>query len=168
MGTTARTGDLFSIPLSGTSSGVGVVAGKWKSELYLVVFKEKFEGAAELEGVQPAYLTPLFASSSLDAKIFHGHWPLIQRDTDVSIVAQPIYKVEEPTGVFAESFDRKVRTAISSDIAQALSYRKGVAPVRFENALKAYHGIGQWDPVFEELGYENVLRSHEALAMGSR
>lgn len=163
MSIATKIGDLFSVPLDTELFGVGVVAGKWKKELFLVLFSETFDNAVAISETNLGDLTPFLASSSLDAKIWHGHWPIIRRNVDVSSIAQPAYKIEEPSGTIAESFDRKHRTLVNSSTAQQLNYRKGVAPVRLENALKAYHGLGQWDSIYDELKYENVERSSKLL-----
>lgn len=160
----AKIGDLFSIPLNTTGSyGLGIVAGKYKSELYLVLFEERFDDSLTIAKVQVSTLTPLFASSSLDAKIWHGHWPIVREGIDTSEIAQPVYKVEEPSGFIAESFDRKFRKVIDINVAKQLNYRKGVAPIRLENALKAHHGLAQWDNIFDELSYTTVMKSNQIL-----
>ena len=153
MSITAKKGDLFSIPLDEKFCGLGVVAEKWEKELYIVLFEEKFDITADLSEVELNKLTPILASSSLDAKIWHGHWPIVSRGCDTSKITQPIYKVEEPSEIIAESFDRAYRKQVSVDVADKLRYRKGVAPVRLEKALKSFHGIGDWVPMFEELRF---------------
>lgn len=156
----AKIGDLFSIPLDSKSFGLGVVAGKWNDELYLVLFKEIFDDSELASKVQLNELAPILASSSLDAKLWHGHWPIIRHDVDISMIKQPIYKVNEPSGIVAESFDRKFRRLVNFDDSKHLNFRKTVAPIRLENALLAYHGLGQPNPAYDELSYANVLISN--------
>ena len=55
-----------------------------------------------------------------------------------------VYKVEEPVGLVAESFDGTMRWPISADVANRLGFRKGIAPVGLEKALKAHHSLGVW------------------------
>ena len=161
VGIAVRTGDLFSIPLDATSMGLGVVAGKWNAELYLVLFKERFNDLTLASKAQLEELTPVFASSSLDAKLWHSHWIIVRRDVDVSMIKQPIYKVEESGEVIAESFDRKFREIIGVDAAKNLNYRTTVAPIGIEKALMAYHGLESWNPMYDKFNYENVLKSIE-------
>jgi hypothetical protein len=40
-----------------------------------------------------------------------------------------------------------------------LDYETLVAPVRFENALKLYYEMGEWDKDYDELLYERVIES---------
>jgi hypothetical protein len=162
---TAKVGDLFSVPLNSEFWGVGIVSGRWKSELYLILFKEKFDSIDKLRNVDIESLTPLFSSSSLDAKIWHGHWPVVRVGVDTSRFVQPIYKIEEPIGFVAESFDRTIRRAIDPTLAEHFALRKGVAPVRLENALKAFHGLVPWDSVFDELKYDLAVTSNRFIGM---
>lgn len=162
VGVVARRGDLFAVPLGDGSFGVGVVASMWMKELYLVLFAERFANEEQAASAQLEQLTPILASSSLDAKIWHRHWPILRRGVNATMLPQPVYKVEEPSGFVAESFDRESRRHIDADVATLLDYRRGVAPVRLEKALKAHHGLAQWDSSFDELAYSRVLRSNEA------
>ena len=59
-------------------------------------------------------LTPFFSSSSLDAKIWNDHWPVIGKGLNVSALEQPIYKVEEGGRLIAESFDGNDAKAFTS------------------------------------------------------
>jgi len=162
MGVRVKTGDLFCIPLNDAAFGLGVVAANWRSELYIVLFAETVPSPQSAD-VNTAVLTPLLASSSLDAKLFVGDWPILRSGTGGTALSQPIYKVEEPDGTIAESFDRKLRIPVSANVAERLQHRKGVAPVRLEKALKAHHGFGEWMAHFDELLYINVLRSNTVL-----
>ncbi|WP_447928956.1 hypothetical protein [Vreelandella sp. EE27] len=166
MNIVANKGDLFSIYLDKDFFCLGVVAEKWKSEFYILIFKEKFDSTTDVIEIELDQLTPVIASSSLDAKIWHGHWPIIRRDCDTSKILQPIYKVEEPGGAVAESFDRKSRKQVTRDVLDKLRYRKGVAPVRLEKAIKAYHGVGEWDATFEELRFSYVEESNLLVKSG--
>lgn len=158
-----KVGDVFMIPLPDGKAGLGTVAAKWRQELYLAVFEGLFEKDTLPNDVRS--LKPLLASSSLDAKIWHGHWPLIDGASDPSRIVQPIYKVEEPSGWMAESFDRKLRFKIDDVTAAQLRYRKCVAPVRLERAFKAHAGALEWRPDYDELRYSEVLRVRESIAM---
>ncbi len=92
MGICVGTGDLFAIPLDAATFAVGLVAGRWHSELYLVVFGEVFTGQGNVNAAQLAALTPVLAASSLDAKLWHGPWPLIQRGVTMPSLLQPVYR----------------------------------------------------------------------------
>lgn len=163
MGNRALVGDVFSIPLGGSVHGVGAVAARWKSELYVVVFSETVAEVKTLADLSIDEFTPLFASSSLDAKIWHGHWPIVKRGESLIGIQQPIYKVQEPSGWVVESFDRSLRAVVEESVAAGLRFRKCVAPIRLERGLRAHVGDGEWLPVYDDLLYRDVLRSREIL-----
>ena len=163
MSTIAKAGDFFAIPLSPDFWGCGVVALERKKELYLVIFEETFESLDGLNKVNIEELTPFFSSSSLDAKIWNDHWPVIGKGLNVSALEQPIYKVEEGGRLIAESFDGKRRFLIGEHEAANIPYRKVVAPVRLENALKAHHGLINWNPIYDELRYFLVQSANRSL-----
>lgn len=156
-------GDVFSVPLHGDSFGIGIVASSVHSELYILMFSETFRDRTLPTDV--CALEPLIASSSLDAKIWHGDWQIIGQTKDFGNIVQPIYKVREHEGWVAESFDESQRFHITPEVANRLSYRKCVAPIRLERALKAYAGYGAWEPEYDELLYTAVLRSRSALGL---
>jgi len=160
VGISAKKGDLFSIELE-QSYCLGIVADKWNDELYIVIFREKFDRPIDSEQIDIAVLTPVLASSSLEAKIWHGHWPIIKRNYETINIMKPIYKVGVNGELIAESFDRKKRKLIDKVTEEKLRFRKGVAPVRLEKAIKAYHGIGEWDPIYDQLSYSYVKDSNE-------
>lgn len=156
----AEVNDVFAIKLDERNVCLGLVAAKWKTELYILIFREAIETSHALPDVRVSELTPCFASPSLDALIWHGHWPIIQKKVVVSAILQPFYKVSEPQGIVAESFDRKIRIHTSEEEAKILKYRKGVAPIRLEKAIRSLHGQVPWESTFDELKYDYVLASN--------
>jgi len=161
----AEIGDVFKVPLNESSFGIGVVASKRGKELYLVFFENRFSVGEKVGDIR--LLNPCIVSSSLDAKIWHAHWPIIKKKADVLWILQPTYKVQEVDGWVAESFDGKQRRSIDPIEADKLRFRKCVAPIRLENALKAYFDILIWDSTYEELLYSN-LKSLKGSKKGSR
>jgi len=163
VGVSCTQGDIFNVPIVGDAFGIGIVASSHHSELYLVIFRETFRVGTFPNNVSA--LKPLIASSSLDAKIWHGDWQIIGHTKEVRNIVQPIYKVREPNGWIAESFDESQRFQITQEIASRLSYRKCVAPVRLERALKAHAGHGIWEPDYDELLYTKVLTSRSVFGL---
>lgn len=156
----AEVNDVFSITLGEGNVCLGIVAAKWKSELYILIFREKIEKSLALSNINVSELTPYFASSSLDALIWHGRWPIIHKNVVAPVMLQPFYKVIEPQGIVAESFDRKNRVNASEEQTKFLRYRTCVAPIRLENAIRSLHGQIPWEPAFDELKYDYVLASN--------
>ena len=155
----AHVGDVFLVPIEGSRSGIGQIAGNWKGELYIVIYDAVFEG----ENVDPKQVVgakPLFAALSLDAKIHHGDWRIIGNVTEnLAGIPQPVFKVNQDGAVFLESRDRSMTRPASGAEAEALRLRTVVAPVRLEKALQAHNGVGDWNPRYDDLRYDYALES---------
>lgn len=102
----------------------------------------------------------LLAGNTFDAKIWHGHWPVVgNRLPDMRNIALPNYKEGLPGQCFAESLDLTRRRPATAEEEKILPFRSYVAPVRFEKARKALAGVGEWSPDYDELKYEHARRS---------
>ena len=151
-------GDIFSIKINEKEYGVGLVVSQLKYEWYFVLFAEKFDIKNLPSSVTSTLLTPILASSSLDAKIHHKHWEIYAHEENYNTFPLPLYKLEQTNGCVVVSFDEEIRKEfVTKEEEDIFKYRKTVAPVRLEKALKAYHGFGEWDSKYDELRYENLI-----------
>jgi hypothetical protein len=158
----ASKGDVFLIPLDESRVGLGQVVDVLPSELYLVAFA----------GSWPAYSPPIandvigreprFATLSFDAKLWNGDWRIIGNTVEnLPSIRLPLFKVRCTGCVLVEKHDGSKSRLASTDEAQFLRYRSTVAPVRLENAVKADHGIADWNPAFDKLFYSYAKDSSE-------
>ncbi len=158
MGKKVVVGDVFLIPLDGSRYGIGQLAGEWKGELYVVVYEKVVSIGASPADVDNSPLQ--FAALTLDAKIYHGDWLIIgNRKDNIESIPQPWFKVGVEGQTFVEARDRSVIRPATAEEATALRLRTVVAPVRLEKALKASHGIGEWQARFDELRAEYAVES---------
>ncbi len=155
----ARVGDVFLLPIEGSRMGIGQVAGDRQGELYFVIYDVVHE-TAEVEPASVLRETPLFAALSMDAKIYHGDWPIIGNvPENLARIPQPVFKVDQGGQTFLESRDRSVYRPASSAEAETLRLRTVVAPIRLEKALKAYNGVGEWTEIYDDLRAGYALQS---------
>jgi len=146
----AAVGDVFLIPLDEGRNGLGQLAGDWNGELYVVIYDKVVSDAASPADVDNQPLQ--FAALTLDAKLHHGDWRIIgNRKQNIETIPQPWFKVGVEGQTYVEARDRSVTRPATATESAALRLRTVVAPVRLENALKALHGIGEWQPRFDEL-----------------
>lgn len=138
----ALTGDVFRVPISSQSSGFGQILANYENEMLLVVI---FDTQAE-NSVLPSLQTitsanQLFIANTLDAKIWHGEWPIVGNVMrDPSSVPLPKYKVRIGDVLYVESYDG-LRKRPATDREEAiLAYRKCVYPQILEDALKDHFG----------------------------
>ncbi len=164
MGHRAHVGDVFLIPVDESRFGVGQIAGNWKGELYIVIYAEIMSGEyPNPESVNTA--KPLFAALSLDAKIYHGDWPIIGNvKSNLKHIPQPVFKVGQDGKMFVESRDRSISRLASDSETERLRLRTVVAPVRLETAFKAYSGVGEWNPIYDALKADYAFVSSLVLA----
>jgi hypothetical protein len=143
-------GDVFIVPLDGERYGIGQIAGDWKGELYIVVYDKVVSREASPTEVDDAELQ--FAALTLDAKLHRGDWQVIgNQRNNLGGIPQPWFKVSMAGETHIEARDRSV-TRRATPIEEAkLRYRTVVAPVRIEHALKALHGLGEWNSRYDEL-----------------
>ena len=145
-----RVGDVFLIPIESERYGIGQVAGDWKGELYVVIYDKVVLANASADDIDGAALQ--FAALSLDAKLHHGDWPIIgNRQDNIDALPQPWFKLDYGGQTYVEARDRSVFRPATAVEERGLRLRKVVAPVRLEKALKARHGVGDWQPQYDEL-----------------
>jgi hypothetical protein len=148
--TKAKVGDVFLIPLDPDRYGIGQIAGDWKGELYVVVYDKVVSREVSLADVDDAELQ--FAALTLDAKLHHGDWQVIgNRQDKLRAIPQPWFKVGVAGETQIEARDRSVTRRATNIEEGKLRYRTVVAPVRIERALKALHGLGEWDSRYDDL-----------------
>ena len=156
--TKLKVGDVFLVPLDGERCGIGQLAGDWKGELYVVIYDKLVSRDASPADVNGAGLQ--FAALTLDAKFYCGDWPVIgNREDNLAVLPQPWFKIGVGSEMHIEARDRSVTRPATSTEEAGLRHRTVVAPVRIENALKALHGLGEWNPRFDDLRADYALQS---------
>jgi len=70
---------------------------------------------------------------------------------DIGALPLPASKLEEKGATIVEDVTGEFWRLATDDEIDRLSYRKVVAAVRLENALKAHFGLKDWDPIFDEM-----------------
>jgi hypothetical protein len=157
-----KVGDVFLIPLSATSSAGGhVVAIREKEELYVAVFGQKLR-KDEVDPEVTIAGDPVLLALTLDAKLFHGHWPIIGNlPIAPNRYPEPAFKVEYgyPGIMSIESRDQSVRRAATFDELKVLRYRSVASPIIIEDAIKAHFGIGEWNESDDEYRAEYAMVS---------
>ena len=151
-------GDVFLVPLDGERYGIGQLAGDWKGELYVVIYDRVVSRNASPSDVDGASLQ--FAALTLDAKFHHGDWPIVgTRRDNLPDLPQPWFKVGVAGETHLEARDRSVTRRATATEEAGLRHRTVVAPIHIENALKALHGLAEWNSRFDELRADYAFQS---------
>jgi Immunity protein 26 len=163
MGIKVKAGDVFLIPLDENFSAGGILISKWKFELYVAVFEKKFMHD-ERDALKIINSKPIILTLTLDAKLWHGHWPIIGNELAQTFkFPQPAYKIEYNGKFYIESRDMKFRRLATNYEAELLDFRTVSSPAGVENATKGKFGIVEWNPQYECLLSDYAIRSSKLL-----
>ena len=157
-----KLGDIFRIPLSEDESGFGqIVADDSEGILLMVLFDYKAKNCDSPELTDIVASEPLFISDSVDAKLWHGDWPIIgNMPPDLKRFPLPNHRVDIYYGVtYVESYYGDRRRPATAEEFRKLKDQTSEAPIHLENALKAYYGFIEWDDSFDELTADVAFRS---------
>lgn len=151
-------GDVFLVPIDDSHVGLGQVVDVLPSELYVVVYSKAWPVDAPPVARDVIGGEVLFASLTLDAKLHNGDWLVIGNITEnLSKLKLPLSKVRISGEMHIESHDGKWSRTATVEEAEQLRFRKTVAPVRLENALKAHFGILEPHEAYDELRYDLIV-----------
>jgi len=151
-----KKGDIFEIPTSDGRYGYGqVIVGG--TALYVSVFRELYNSAPNLDDVLKGEI--LLVGWTLDALIYHGRWKIVGNRSPVAArVPFPSYKVRVKGVPHVHDFNgENYRPATARDW-ELLNYKTTVSAIRYQNALLAHHGLGEWRSDYEELTVEHARR----------
>lgn len=164
MGINAKVGDVFLIPLDETSCvGGQVISIRDENEFYLAVFGQRLS-KDETDPETATSGAPKLLGLSFDAKLWHGHWPIIGNLIEkVGAYPQPNYKVRIAGVLSFESRDATVTRPITDEEAKILEYRGVSDAAVIENAIKAIFGIGEWSEHYDDIRAEYAIASSKLL-----
>lgn len=158
----SKIGDVFTIPIDDNRYGIGVIVYIDKGKLMIAVLDSTNNNSENpiLEKVKD--LSIVFLGYTLDAKLYHKHWPIVARikPDELPRIYFPYYKIGTPPDkiyIVNHKGDR-VRPSTLEEF-KALNYETTVAPIRYENALKAHFNLGEWKEDYDCLLYTRVLDS---------
>ena len=148
-------GDVFIVPVGDGRAGIGqVVADYGASAHYIAIFDGVMSlKMAETQAVKATSSPVALLALSMDAKLYVGDWLTVGHAPVAAGMALPAYKelVGVPDQFDVVDFSGNRRRRATPEEVGRLPYRKVVAPVRIENALKASLGLGPWLQIFDDL-----------------
>jgi hypothetical protein len=161
-------GDVFTIPLDDKNdSRVGfgqIIKIPNKHNFIIVVFKQIFcsQDFPSIDKIIEDKI--LFLGYTMDALIYHKYWQIIGNKTsNLAEIKLPYYKLGTPPDMNIVDYQGNIFRSASKSEFDNLEYKTVAAPVRYENALKAYYKMAEWDDDYDELLYERTLESIEAV-----
>lgn len=149
-------GDIFEIRLPDGRNGYGQVIIA-SDVLYVVVFRDVYASLPDLDDLIKKDI--LLVGWTVDALIYHGEWKIIGNRQPISApVPFPSYKVSLNGESYVHGFAGKNRRPATAEDWELLDYKTTVAPIRYQRALLAHHGVGEWTQDYEGLTVEHARR----------
>lgn len=163
MGIQVNVGDVFLVPLDDENGALGQLVSDYKGELYVAIFGQKI-ATQDLDPRRVIGQEPIFLALTLDAKLFHGDWPIVGNvQENLADFPQPAFKVRQSGVAYIESRDRSVSRPAAPAEAEILRYRSVSSPAVIEKAVQAHFGIGDWTPHYDEFPADYAYQSARLL-----
>ena len=126
-------------------------------EFYVVIFRQIFDSPPEFDELLQG--DALFVGWTTDALIYHGNWKLVGNRQPISArIPFPTYKVRINGMPYIHDFDGENRRPALPEQWELLDYHTSHAPIRYQNALLAHHGLGEWKDYYDEITVEHARR----------
>ena len=156
-----KMGDVFKIPVSNEKTGYGQIIELHDKNAFIIgVFKELYfiQDLPNLEKILEDEI--LFLGYTMDALIYHKYWEIIGNNlSNLTIVKLPYYKLGTPPEMNIVNYKGNFIRKSDKTEFDNLEYETVVAPVRYENALKAFYKMGEWNEDYDRLFYARTLES---------
>ena len=153
-----QTGDVFAIEIDEARYAYGQIILKSHTAfpLYICVFEPAFPLNDPADSTTICRSEIALVGGTADGRIYHGMWKVIGNAAPVSDrIPRPYFTVLIRGQAVLEDFDGTiVRTATPNDI-RMYGKRWSRAPMGFELATKALHGVGKWEDSYSKLTYRH-------------
>jgi Immunity protein 26 len=144
-----KAGDVFVIRAPDGRYGLGQVISPG-GVMYIAVFAKLYDGVPNADEVLSADV--LLVGWTVDALFHHGRWKVIgSRPVVGERFPYPSYKVVVEGEIRIRDFSGTHFRRCNPDEEKLVDYKTTIAPIRYQRALLAYNGIGQWDSDFDPL-----------------
>jgi hypothetical protein len=159
-------GDVFTIPLNENEVGFGQVISpynKMSGGFLAVLFDCKSDKLANVPLASICETDIIFLGFTFDAKIYHNDWCVIGNYiANLSNIIYPYHRVISNGKMVLEDYKSNVISEINEKTFSQLSNKTEIAPIRYENALKAHFGLQEWKAEdYDKLLYENSIKSNK-------
>lgn len=160
-------GDIFTIPLNDKEVGFGQVITPYDKTcggfmMAVFDFKTNDVHSVLLKDVGNSEL--LFLGFTFDAKIYHKDWILIGNYTNnIESIVMPYFRLgTPPSDIYIVNYKGERLKSINEKVFVELTYQTEIAPIRYQNALKAHFDYREW----KSEDYDKLLYSHSVNSKG--
>lgn len=144
-----KRGDVFEFAVSNGRLGYGLVVLGGATP-YIVILKTLYQerpSRQELEADEIALV-----GQTMDALFYHGRWVVVYEDFPIpASVPFPNWKVGINGVPHTTDFDGETAWPMRADESDLLDHKFSRAPIAYQNALEALHGLAEWRDDYEKL-----------------
>jgi hypothetical protein len=157
-------GDVFTIPLNEREVGYGQIVcfPMTKDSFIMAVFDYKTDVLNEYDIKEICNSPILFLGYSLDALLYHKEWVILGNYTkNLDTIIMPYHRLgTPPDDIWLTDYKSRRVKEITEKEFNLLDYQTTVSPIRYENALKAHCGYGEWiNEDYDKLLYSSTIES---------
>jgi hypothetical protein len=159
-------GDIFTIPLGNNEVGFGQVVSPYNKKsggFMMATFNFKCSDEYSIIKMEDICKNEvLFLGLTFDAKIYHKDWIILGNyKANIESIKMPFYRLgTPPNDIFMVNYKGDKIRPINEQEFNKLTYRTEIAPIRYENALKAHYKIQEWiSEDYDKLLYKKNLEN---------
>jgi hypothetical protein len=147
---TLKPGDVFEMPLADGRIGYGVIV-RGGGVPYVIILRSIHDVRPELSELANDGIA--LVGQTMDALIYHGRWTIVFRDYPTRPdVPFPNWKVQIDGQMVVTDFSgQQVLGRASPEETDFLDFKFSRAPIAYQNALEALHGLRAWEESYEKL-----------------
>ena len=157
-----KEGDLFKVAANSLQYAVGqIISIPNKESIAILIFEGLYSIESDIDVVVVIKKDILFFANTFDAKFYHKHWIVFaNHTTNLTAIRLPVYKLGTENSLYYEDFYQRQlpQTALNLEQKSNVSYRNYVAPIRIENAIKAFYKFTEWNSDYDKLLYKNLVK----------
>ncbi len=161
-------GDVFTIPLNESEVGFGQCVTPHKKSsggFVIAVYPYRESKGQNIDVSKIVNKEPIFLGFTFDALLCDlPKWKIIGNCVEnINALKLPYNKLGTPPDeIYLLNVNNERIAEITEDVFNELTYKTEIAPIRYENALKAYFGLQEWkEEDYDKILYKHILKSNE-------
>lgn len=161
-------GDVFTIPLNENEVGFGQCVTPHKKTsggFVIAVYPLRENKNQEINIAKVVNANPIFLGFTFDALLCDlPKWKIIGNYIDnLGSIKLPYNRLGTPPDeIYLLNVNNERIAEISEEVFNELEYKTEIAPIRYENALKAHFGLQEWKAEdYDKILYKHTLKSNE-------
>jgi hypothetical protein len=150
-----RKNDIFLIPAGPGIVVCGRAVMKLGTNILVAIYMSDTESVDAVDLKALVESPPVFLVETMDLRIRDGSWAMIGNAKPSVEIPIPVYKTQLEFGgdFYVQEIDGTIGKRLTSDEAASLRRQKSYSPAAVEQAVRAFRGLDEWLPQFDEMRF---------------